>query len=128
MEQSIKPTNSPAILVQQGEIIIPVNFDNIAMISLKEGIVKLYIFDNKILIASESLEELERLLNSKFFRANRQCIVLQKAIKNVARYFNRRLVLHLHVSFDEQIVISKEKASAFLEWLITSYLWLMNAL
>jgi len=117
MEQTIKPTTNSAILVHQGEKIIPVNFDEIALISLKNGIVKLHTFDKKVFVASETLEELDKLNNPNFFRANRQCLVHQKAIKNAARYFNRRLILHLHISFDEQIIISKEKAPAFLDWL-----------
>jgi len=118
IEQSIKPTTSPTVLVHQGEKIIPVSLDDIAVISLKNGIVRLHTFDKKVFIASESLEELDNLNNPNFFRANRQYLVHQKSIKNAARYFNRRLVLHLYISFDEKIIISREKKPAFLEWLV----------
>ena len=121
LEQSNKPKVSPTILVYQGEKIIPVPFNDIALVYLKNGIVKLRIFDNKMFIVSETLEELNnKINNSDFFRANRQYLVHQKAIKNAAKYFNRRLVLHLHIPFEEKIIISKEKASAFLDWLAQS--------
>ena len=120
MEQSNKPKVSPRILVYQGEKIIPIPFSDIALIYLKNGIVKLHTFDNQIFIVSETLEELYKINNSDFFRANRQYLVHQKAIKNAAKYFNRRLVLHLHFPFDEKIIISKEKAPAFLDWLAQS--------
>lgn len=120
MEQSNKPKVSPSLLVYQGEKIIPVPFNDIALMYLKNGIVKLHTFDNQVFIASETLEELDKGDNSDFFRANRQYLVHQKAIKNAAKYFNRRLVLHLHIRFDEKIIISKEKAPAFLDWLVKS--------
>ena len=41
MEQNIKPKVNPNILVHQGEKIIPVNLDDVALMALKNGIVKL---------------------------------------------------------------------------------------
>ncbi len=120
MEQSNNPKASPTILVYQGEKIIPVPFNDIALIYLENGIVKLHTFDNQVFVVSETLEELAKINHSDFFRANRQYLVHQKAIKNAAKYFNRRLVLHLDIPFDEKIIISKEKAPAFLDWLAQS--------
>ena len=120
MEQSNQAKNSASILVYQGEKIIPVSFNNIALIYLKNGMVKLHTFDNQEFTVSETLEELDKLNDSNFFRANRQYLVHHKAIKDAAKYFNRRLVLHLHISFDEKIIISKEKAPVFLDWLAQS--------
>jgi len=120
MEQSSQQKVSPSILVYQGEKIIPVHFKDIALMYLKNGNVKLHTFDNQTFIASETLEELDKVNNSNFFRANRQYLVHQKVIKNAAKYFNRRLVLHLHIPFEEKIIISKEKAPAFLDWLVQS--------
>ena len=117
MEHSIKPKVNASILVHQGDKIIPVNLDNEAVVSLKNGIVKLHTFDKNEFVASETLEELVTLNSPKFFRANRQFLVHQKAIRNATRYFNRRLSLHLYIPFDEKIIISKEKAPVFLEWL-----------
>ncbi len=120
MEQSNQPKVSPTILVYQGEKIIPVNFENIAIFSLENGIVKLSTFDHQIFIATETLEELDKMQHPDFFRANRQFLVSRNAIKNAAKYFNRRLVLHLLIPFNEKIIISKEKATLFLGWLAKS--------
>jgi len=117
MEQTKNPKVSPSILVYQGEKIIPVPFDDIALMYLKNGIVKLLTFDNKNYTVTQTLEELHKSNSSDFFRANRQVLVHHKAIKNAANYFNRRLVLHLQIPFEEKIIISKEKAPSFLEWL-----------
>ena len=115
MEQSKSP--KPKILIYQGEKIIPIDLKDIALIYLKDGLVKLVSFGNQEFIASQTLEELEKIQHPDFYRANRQYIVSRKAIKNAAKYFNRKLVLHLNISFEEKIIISKEKASNFLAWL-----------
>ena len=117
--QYIEQSNPPKskILIYQGEKIIPIDLKDVALIHLKNGIVKLLRFDQKEFVASQTLEELEKIQHPDFFRANRQYIVNRTAIKNAAKYFNRELVLHLNISFDEKIIISKEKASSFLAWL-----------
>ncbi len=116
MEHNVQKT-SPSILIHQGEKIIPVNFDNIALLYLKNRVVKVHTFNKHIYSASETLEELNNIQFPDFFRANRQCLIHRNAIKSAAKYFNRRLALHLNFPFEEKIVISKEKAPAFLDWL-----------
>ncbi len=117
MEQSKPPPNSASILIYQGEKIIPVKFENIAVMFLQNGVVKIHTFDSQVFTASETLEELNKQQHPDFFRANRQFLVHRKAVKNAAKYFNRKLVLHLNFPFKEKIIISKEKASSFLSWL-----------
>jgi len=92
MEQSNQQNISPTILVYQGEKIIPIKFKDIALIHLKNGLVQLHTFDKQIYFASETLDELDNIKPLGFFRANRQCIVNKKAIKNAAKYFNRRFL------------------------------------
>ncbi len=116
MENNVQKT-SPSILIHQGEKIIPINFDNIALLYLKNGVVKVQTFNRQIFYASETLEELNNIHFPDLFRANRQCLIHRKSIKSAAKYFNRRLVLHLNFPFEEKIIISKEKAPAFLDWL-----------
>lgn len=117
MEQSRLQSANAALLIYQGEKIIPVNFEDIAVIYLQDGLVRLHTFDHQTYTASETLEELTRIQNPDFFRVNRQHLVHRKAIKNAAKYFNRRLVLQLTFPFKEKLIISKEKASSFLDWL-----------
>lgn len=117
MEQSNVQNASPSLLIYQGEKIIPVNFDDIAVMYLQNGMVKLHTFDHQKYTASETLEELNKIEYPNFFRANRQFIINRNAIKSAAKYFNRKLVLHLKIPFAEKIIISKEKATSFLDWL-----------
>ena len=69
MEQSNKPKASPTILVYQGEKIIPVPFSDIALIYLKNGIVKLHTFENfEFVHGIVSIEKNERISDfAKYF-------------------------------------------------------------
>lgn len=67
---------------------------------------------------SQSLEELYKVLNPKqFFRINRQYLVSYTAVKEVEHYFARKLIVKLHISTTEQLIIGKDKATLFLNWL-----------
>lgn len=118
IEQVDQKKKSAGLIVYQGEKIIPLQLSDIAVMHLKDGIVKLITFDNRRLTATETLEELDKLNHPDFYRANRQFLINRDAVKNASKYFNRRLILELTIPFKEQIIISKEKASAFLNWLV----------
>jgi DNA-binding LytR/AlgR family response regulator len=69
---------------------------------------------------SQSLEEIENICGSSFFRANRQFLVNRKAIKDASHYFNRKIIIHLNIEYSGQILVGKLKTSLFLEWLATN--------
>jgi len=118
MEQLNQPEGDASILVYQGEKIIPINIADIALFYHRTGKVELYTFNKQHFTAIESLDYFNKLNLPYLFRANRQCLVNRKAIKNAEKYFNRKLVLNLSIPFKEQIIISKEKARLFLDWLV----------
>ncbi len=70
-------------------------------------------------IIDYSVEQLENILNPKqFFRVNRKFIVKHEGIKEIISYSNSRLKLILSVHpEDEDIIVSREKVSAFKSWL-----------
>jgi len=111
--------NNTCLLVNQKNIIKPINSNDICIIRLNNGVVKLLTVSGETYFTTQSLEEIEKMKISFFFRANRQYIVNRKIIKEVEHHFNRKLLVHLTIPFDEQIFISKEKTSAFLNWLTT---------
>ena len=108
-----------SILVYQGDKIIPITIDEIAMF---------FIFNEKVFALTESqkkyplserLEVLEQRFPN-FFRANRQFLLNRMAVKDATQYFNRKLLVNLHVPFSESIVVSRLKAAAFLDWLAST--------
>ena len=110
-------TSSNSILIHQNEKIIPVLFEDIAIIWIDHGVVKLTTFDNRTFIPKKSLDDFEKLLNSKFYRINRQYIVQRRAVKDTSQYVSRKLLVNLHVKFAQKITIGKEKTPNFLKWL-----------
>ena len=110
-------TNNISILVYQKDVIIPINTNDIAIVQLSNGTVKLVAFNGTTYFTSQSLEEIEKLNLTFFFRTNRQFILHRKIVKDVVQHFNRKLLVRLSIPFDAQIFISKEKTPAFLSWL-----------
>jgi len=114
-QRSTRQTNS--IIVFIGDKIIPIEIESIALFYLEDNYVFAFTFGQKKHIVSQSLEELENLCGTTFFRANRQYLVNRKAIKDAARYLNRKILIHLNVSFPNQITVGKLKVTQFIEWL-----------
>ena len=109
--------NNVSILIYQKDVIIPINTNDIAIIQLTNGTVKLVAFNGITYFTTQSLEEIEKINLPFYFRANRQFILHRKIVKDVVQHFNRKLLVRLTIPFDEQIFISKEKTPAFLAWL-----------
>lgn len=108
-----------SIIVYQGDKIVPIEIDRIALFFLEDNLVFAQTFEKKKHIVSQTLEELETLCGTSFFRVNRQFLINRKAIKDASRYLNRKILVHLTVDNSYQILIGKLKASQFIEWLST---------
>ena len=107
---------SVSILVFEGDKIIPLNTNDIHLFYIREGKVHAYTTSDNVYPVTETLDELEKKL-PYFFRANRQFLLSRKAVKDASQHFNRKLMINLHVQFHEQIIVSRLKVQAFLEWL-----------
>ena len=61
-----------------------------------------------------SMNDLEQALDpARFFRLNRQYIANIKGIRKISLYFGSKLMVKLKGCEDDNIVISKEKATLF---------------
>jgi len=116
--QSLKQPYKASILVNEKEKIIPVAVKDIAFIYLDNTLLQITTLQNKKYFATATMDETEKMLDPQlFYRANRQYIINREAIENVERFFARKLVAKLAIPTQENIVISKAKASEFLQWL-----------
>jgi two-component system response regulator LytT len=106
-----------AILVYQNERIIPLPVADIALFFIHNKMTLVLCFDQQIFMLGQSLDELEQICGDTFFRAGRQYLVSRKAIKEVAHYYARKLILRLTIEFKDTITVSKDKYSGFLQWL-----------
>lgn len=64
------------------------------------------------------MDELENMLDTRrFFRLNRQVITELRAVGKVHLYFNGKLKISLQPAFDEEVIVSREKAGDLKNWL-----------
>ncbi len=109
---------SPTFISYIKDQMIPINADSVACFYISNQLIYA-VTEQREFVINEKLEEIEKQLPDKFFfRANRQFIIQKKFVKNAELYFNNRLIVHLILTTPEKIVISREKAYAFKEWLI----------
>lgn len=84
----------------------------------RDEVIYLHTLDGQKLITDyNTLDELEDLTDpSVFFRANRQYLVNLNAIASYQPHYSGKLLLTLRKPTTLEIIISKEKSSAFREW------------
>lgn len=72
-------------------------------------------------ILSLSLKEINALLNSSdFFQVNRKQIVNKEVIKRITALSFGKLELTLHIHYENQVTVSKDRAKRFKKWLSAS--------
>lgn len=96
----------------------PVSTREIAYIFTETTITYVVCFDGKRSTSNLSLDELMSNLDSNaFFRANRQFIIAISAIDKIVRYGNNQLKIVVNPDSQVDIIISKNKAAEFKQWL-----------
>jgi two-component system LytT family response regulator len=75
-------------------------------------------WDKAKYVVDYNLEELETMLDPKyFFRLNRSFIAHLKAIGQMHTFFNGKLKIDLKPAIDEEVLVSRERAQAFKDWM-----------
>ena len=104
-------------LVRLGNHIHSIKTDEIALFYAEGRTVYLITNSNKKYIIDFKLEDLNSMLETKvFFRVNRSFILNINSIKDVIVYSNSRLKVITNVTTDKEIIVSREKVSAFKTW------------
>lgn len=100
-----------------GQSIIPISSDKLAGFTKDELIFLLTRSGQKLISDYHTLDELEELLDPEiFYRANRQFIVFIDAVLGFKTHYTGKLLIQLDGHTGEEIVVSREKASAFKKW------------
>ncbi len=120
--ESLKPASEKKyktrFLVKQHEQLIPVSQEQIAYFYTANEMVCLVRADGKQFLVDFTLEELEKILDiAYFFRLNRQFIAAMPAISKIHTYFNGKLKLELSPELSQEVIVSREKAQTFKEWI-----------
>jgi DNA-binding LytR/AlgR family response regulator len=105
-------------LVKFGEKIQAVETEEVAFFFSAEKVTFLQTHNGKRFVLDYTLDQLDRLLDPhKFFRINRKYLSSFSAIKEIHTFSGSRLKLRLHQCEDNDIFISRDKTTAFKEWL-----------
>lgn len=105
-------------LVNKGEEIVVLDVNDINYICVEGNHVYAYTDENIPLPLLMTMIGLEHELDPKrFFRVNRRYIVSIKGIEKITQYFCSKLLIRLKGCSDNNIVISKERASSLKKWL-----------
>jgi two-component system LytT family response regulator len=117
LQQSQKVYKS-RFLVKLGDRLIFLFIQQIAYFMAEDKLVFVISTDNKKFNTDYSLDELENLLSPQdFFRINRQYIAHIQSIRNIHHYFNGKLKLSLHPEPVQEVIVSRERAALFKQWL-----------
>lgn len=78
----------------------------------------LFLKSSVIISIPQTMEELEQELDPNiFFRANRQFFIRAESIKSIANYFNAKLKIQLKLDPEREVIVSREKAPFFKQWM-----------
>ncbi len=98
--------------------LLPVATEEIAHIYTENSITYVVCFDGKRSTTNSSLDELFSQLDSAhFFRANRQFIIAISSIDKIVKYGKNQLKILVVPKSEAGILISKNKAAEFKQWL-----------
>jgi DNA-binding LytR/AlgR family response regulator len=113
-----RPPYRNRILVPVADGFLKLNIADVAFFQSSQKVTTAITYSRKPLIIDMTLEKLEDELDPQhFFRANRQFILHIDAIQRIETWFNGKLVVKAKPEAEEKIVISREKARSFKEWI-----------
>ncbi len=111
-------TPKKRFLVKMGDNFLPISSDDIAYLISEEGLTFATLFNKERYIVNYSIVELAKQMDaSSFYQINRKMIVNVKSVKKMSSWFNSRFSLTLNPPTSEDVVVSRERAGGFKEWL-----------
>ena len=119
LRQQVAPTDyRRRFLVRHRSQWVPVEVSDIAYFNSEAGVSLFRTRANQKFTLDYTLDELEAMLDpAHFFRANRQYIVSVGSVQQIHPYFNNKLKLTLKPATDEEVLVSRERATDFKKWM-----------
>ncbi len=106
-----------SFLVRLRDKLIPIKAAEFAYFYIDNGLVYGQVQDGRKYIIDFKLEDLEQQLNpSEFVRANRQYILSRESVTEITPFINSRVIVRVFPVAPFEIIISKEKVTAFKKW------------
>ena len=105
-------------LVKQGQKLVSVETNDIAYLYAEGRLSYMVTWSKQKYVLDYTIEELEQMLDpQQFYRANRGFIIQVKSVAQIHNYFNGKLKLELQPVTDKEVLVSREKATEFKEWM-----------
>ncbi|WP_020601626.1 LytR/AlgR family response regulator transcription factor [Spirosoma spitsbergense] len=119
LRQQIAPTDyRRRFLVRHLAQWVPIEVTDIAYFCSEDGVSLFRTRKNQKFSVDYTLDELDAMLDpAQFFRANRQFIVDIGSVQQIHPYFNNKLKLTLRPNPDEEVLVSRERATDFKKWM-----------
>lgn len=117
-EKGTKESPKKRLLTYIRNELMPISIEDISYIYVENTITYIVRKDGKRFTANDSLDQIYSSLDEKlFFKVNRQIIVAIHAIDKILKYGNSALKIETNPVSDIDVIIGKNKASAFKQWL-----------
>ncbi len=98
--------------------LVSILITDIAYVYVENTITYIIRKDGKMATSNDSLDKIFSVLDEKlFFKTNRQFIVCITAIEKITKFENNKLKIQVKPKSEIDIIIGKNKASAFKQWL-----------
>lgn len=105
-------------LVRHKDQLIPVQQKNISYFFYSNRMVCLVQNDGKQSLVDYSMDELENILDPNvFFHINRQFIINVSSVNKIHTHFNGMLKLELLPKTENEVMVSRDKAKPFKQWM-----------
>jgi DNA-binding LytR/AlgR family response regulator len=105
-------------LVKHANRFIPVFTNQIAYIYSSNKLTFIKTRNDQRYLVDYNLDDVGDSLDpTDFFRANRQFILGSQCIREVHSWFNGKMKVMIHPESEEEVIISRERAREFREWL-----------
>jgi two-component system LytT family response regulator len=112
------PAYRDRFMIKQGQRLFSVPVEEVAYFFSRNKISFLKTHQGHEWMVEYTLDQLDKLLDPRrFFRLNRQVIAGLNAVDKVHLYFNNKLKIQLMPAFEEEVLVSREKAGEFKSWL-----------
>lgn len=118
LNPNVKYKSRFLLTIQDKFIVVPTT--DIAYFYSENKITYLVTKQAKKHVVDFTLDDLEQQLDpSEYFRANRQVIVSHHSLDNINSFFNGKMKITVVPRYDKEILISRDKAKLFKDWLDT---------
>lgn len=105
-------------LVKNGQKLVSVDTQDVAYFYSDGRLNFFKTKDNKNFIVDYTMDDLEEMLNpDDYFRISRSFFISISCVKKIEDYFGNRLILQLFPATDKEVLVSREKVTAFKKWL-----------